>query len=700
MSAPAPTIKKEVLALRKQINEYSYLYYVLDQPSVPDAEYDRLFQRLQNLEQQYPELISEDSPTQRVGDKPLPHFEPVEHQLPMLSLGNVFDDQELMAFDQRLKERLEGISEDFEFDYTCEPKLDGLAVSLWYEKGKLIRAATRGDGSVGENITQNIRTIASVPLTLRGKDFPSVLEVRGEVIMPLGGFNAFNKQAQQRGEKTLVNPRNAAAGSLRQLDSKVTAQRPLDIYCYGVGVVANTLAQDKASSVEKNNHAGREHLPLADSHRDMLKLLASWGFKINPETKTVKGIYAVKDYYQQLLNKRPTLDYDIDGIVVKVDKIKLQNQLGFVSRAPRWAVAYKFPAQEEITRLLDIDFQVGRTGAITPVARLEPVFVGGVTVSNATLHNMDEIKRMDVRPGDTVVVLRAGDVIPKVARVIKERRPENTKAVVSPAQCPACGSDIEQLEDEAVMRCTGGLFCPAQRKESIKHFASRKAMDIDGLGDKLVEQLVDEGLIANVADLYGLSVESIAALERMGQKSAKNLLTALEKSKTTTLAKFLYALGIREVGEATALNLAQHFGSLDAIVSASEEDLLEVNDVGPIVAAHIAHFFAQAHNREVIQALKQAGIVWLDLSPQARTDLNLPLAKQTFVLTGSLTLMSRQLAKEKLQQLGAKVSASVSKNTDYVVAGESAGSKLDKAIALGIDIIDEEQFEKLLNQYN
>lgn len=700
MSAPALTIKKEILALRKQINEYSYLYYVLDQPSVPDAEYDRLFQRLQNLEQQYPKLITEDSPTQRVGDKPLPHFEQVEHQLPMLSLGNVFDDQELLAFDQRLKERLEGLSEDFEFDYTCEPKLDGLAVSLWYEKGRLIRAATRGDGSVGENITQNIRTIASVPLTLRGKDFPNVLEVRGEVIMPLSGFNAFNQQAQQRGEKTLVNPRNAAAGSLRQLDSKVTAQRPLDIYCYGVGVVADKLVQTKASDPEKNNHSGIKNYPLADSHRAILKLLAAWGFKINPETKAVKGIDAVKDYHQQLLNQRPTLDYDIDGVVVKVDKIKLQNQLGFVSRAPRWAVAYKFPAQEEITRLLDIDFQVGRTGAITPVARLEPVFVGGVTVSNATLHNMDEIKRMDVRSGDTVIVLRAGDVIPKVVRVVKQRRPKNTKAVVSPTQCPACGSDIEQLEDEAIMRCTGGLFCPAQRKENIKHFASRKAMDIDGLGDKLVEQLVDEGLIENVADLYSLSVEPVAAMERMGQKSAENLLAALAKSKTTTLAKFLYALGIREVGEATALNLAQYFGSLDAIISASEESLLEVNDVGPIVAAHIVHFFAQAHNREVIQALTQAGIAWLDLSPQARENLNLPLAKQTFVLTGSLISMTRQAAKEKLQQLGAKVSGSVSKNTHCVVAGEAAGSKLDKAAELGIEIIDEEQLEKLLNQYS
>lgn len=692
MPAANSAVTKEILALRKQINEYSYLYYVLDQPSVPDAEYDRLFRRLQSLEQEYPELINEESPTQRVGAEPLAHFEQIEHQLPMLSLGNVFDAQELVAFDQRLKERLKHLDEGFQFDYTCEPKLDGLAVSLWYEKGKLVRAATRGDGYVGENITQNIRTIASVPLSLRGNDFPEVLEVRSEVVMPLSGFNAFNNQAQQCGAKTLVNPRNAAAGSLRQLDSKTTAQRPLDIYCYGVGVVAAKLEESLGTDVGRT-------LPLADSHRAVLKALASWGLKINPEIKTVKGIEAVKDYYQQLLRKRPKLDYDIDGIVAKVDSLALQNELGFVSRAPRWAVAYKFPAQEEITHLLGIEFQVGRTGAITPVARLEPVFVGGVTVSNATLHNMDEIKRLDVRPGDTVVVLRAGDVIPKVDRVVKERRPKNTRPVAAPTQCPACGSDIEQLEDEAVMRCTGGLFCPAQRKESIKHFASRKAMDIDGLGDKLVEQLVDQGCIENVADLYSLPLAEVAALERMGQKSAENLLAALEKSKKTTLARFLYALGIREVGEATALNLARHFGSLEAILAANETALLEVNDVGPVVAAHITHFFAQPHNLEIIEKLKAANIVWLDLAPENMT-ASLPLVNQTFVLTGSLTTMTRQVAKEKLQYLGAKVSGSVSKNSDYVVAGEAAGSKLDKAKALGIEILDEEQFENLLKQYD
>jgi len=682
MSPQETATKKELLALRTQLNDFSYQYYALDQPVVPDAEYDRLFRRLQDLEQQYPDLITEDSPTQRVGDKPLDHFEQVEHQLPMLSLGNVFNDQDLDAFDQRLKERLE-LGENFEIEYICEPKLDGLAVSLWYEKGQLIRAATRGDGSVGENITQNIRTIQSIPLVLRGNDIPDTLEVRGEVVMPLTGFNDYNKQAIANEEKPLVNPRNAAAGSLRQLDSRVTARRPLDIYCYGIGVVSEDV-----------------EAIFFESHLGILKSLGRWGLKINPEIKSLKGINAVKKYHQHLLKKRPTLNYDIDGIVVKVGSIDLQNRLGYVSRAPRWATAYKFPAQEELTRLLEIDFQVGRTGAITPVARLEPVFVGGVTVSNATLHNMDEIQRMDVRSGDTVVVLRAGDVIPKVVRVIKERRPENALPVKAPEKCPACGSDIEQLDDEAVMRCTGGLFCPAQRKESIKHFASRKAMDIDGLGDKLVEQLVDQGLIENVADLYSLTLDQLASMERMGAKSAENILSALDKSKSTTLAKFIYALGIREVGEATALSLANHFGDLQTIASATEELLIEVNDVGPVVATHIVHFFSQEHNLDIIQRLNKANIYWPDPLPQTREKLDLPLTGKTFVLTGTLTSMSRQQAKEKLQLLGAKVSASVSKNTDFVIAGEAAGSKLDKAEKLGVTTLDEEQFSQLLNLYH
>jgi len=681
MLSPEKDTKKEILSLRAQLNDFSYQYYTLDQPLVPDAEYDRLFRRLQHLEEQYPDLVTKDSPTQRVGDKPLDHFEQIEHQLPMLSLGNVFSDEELDAFDQRLKERLT-FDDEIEIEYICEPKLDGLAVSLWYEKGQLIRAATRGDGHIGENITQNVRTIQSIPLALRGNDIPDILEVRGEVIMPLSGFNDYNKQALANEEKRLVNPRNAAAGSLRQLDSRVTARRPLDIYCYGIGVISA-------------NDDGNFFM----SHIEILKSLGRWGLKINPEIKSLKGIKAVKKYHQQLLKKRPSLNYDIDGIVVKIDSIDLQHQLGYVSRAPRWATAYKFPAQEEITQLLDIDFQVGRTGAITPVARLKPVFVGGVTVSNATLHNMDEIQRMDVRLGDTVVVLRAGDVIPKVIRVIKERRPEHSEPVKALDVCPVCGADVEQLDDEAIMRCTGGLFCPAQRKESIKHFASRKAMNIDGLGDKLVEQLVDQGLIENVADLYSLTLDQLASMERMGAKSAENLLTALDKSKNTSLAKFLYALGIREVGEATALNLAKYFGNLQAIMSATKEILVEVNDVGPVVASHIEHFFSQDHNLDIIQKLNKANIVWPDPLPQGKEKLDLPLKGKTFVLTGSLTSMSRQQAKEKLQNLGAKVSASVSKNTDFVIAGEATGSKLDKAEKLGITRLDEEQFAQLLNEY-
>ena len=697
MPTPDLEIKKKVLTLRQQLNDYNYQYYVLDQPSVPDAEYDRLFRRLQEIEQEFPKLITPDSPTQRVGGEPLDHFEQVEHSLPMLSLGNVFNDVELAAFDQRLKDRLKEEDESFEFDYVCEPKLDGVAVSLRYEKGILVRAATRGDGHVGEDITQNIRTISSVPLILRGKDFPEVLEVRAEVIMPISGFNEYNQQAIKKEEKPLVNPRNGAAGSLRQLDSKISEKRPLDIYCYGVGVVAKKTGEAVASSFEKQ--ADQVISIMAGSHWQVLKALASWGLKVNPEIKLAKGIEQVKSYHQRLLKKRPDLDYDIDGVVVKVDSVALQKQLGFVSRAPRWATAYKFPAQEEMTRLLDVEFQVGRTGAITPVARLEPVFVGGVTVSNATLHNMDEIQRIDVRVGDTVVVLRAGDVIPKVDRVVRDRRPANTMPIKPPKSCPACSSDIERLDDEAAMRCTGGLFCPAQRKESIKHFASRKAMDVDGLGDKLVEQLVDLGMVKSVGDLYGLTIDQLSSLDRMGKKSAENLKSALEKSKNTTLARFLYALGIREVGEATALNLARHFGNFQAITTATEELLLEVEDVGPVVAKHIKHFFEQPHNRDVIRQLKALGVSWPDLNPEKKLEKKLPLAGKVYVLTGTLTTMTRQEAKEKLQFMGAKVSGSVSKRTDCVVAGESAGSKLEKAEALGVEVIDEDQFVKLLNLY-
>ncbi|HAG94527.1 MAG TPA: DNA ligase [Gammaproteobacteria bacterium] len=666
-----PSVEQQIEQLRQQLREHNYKYYVLDEPSIPDAEYDRLFRQLKQLESEHPDLITPDSPTQRVGDKPLQAFQQVQHRLPMLSLDNVFSEEELVAFDRRLRERLH---QDDEIEYVCEPKLDGLAVSLLYEMGVLVQAATRGDGQTGEDITQNIRTIDSIPLRLWGEDYPQILEVRGEVFMPKAGFEQLNKTAQENGEKTFVNPRNAAAGSLRQLDSSITAKRPLDMYCYSVGYV--------------------EGGQLAATHYGNLMLLKQWGMRINPEIETVVGAQALQQYHDRILAKRLDLDYEIDGIVYKVNDIRLQRELGFVSRAPRWATAHKFPAQEELTTLLDVEFQVGRTGAITPVARLEPVFVGGVTVSNATLHNMDEVARMDVRKGDTVIVHRAGDVIPKVVKVVLERRPHKTMAVALPSQCPVCGSDIIKPEGEAVARCSGGLFCQAQVKEAIKHFASRKAMDIDGLGDKLVEQMVDQGLIAHVSDLFNLRAEQVAAMERMGEKSAANLIAALEKSKATTLPRFLFALGIREVGEATALNLANYFGNLDAIKQADAEALQQVPDVGPIVADHVATFFQQSHNLEIIDALIAAGVHWQE---QAAIDRDaLPLAGKTYVLTGTLSQMTRDEAKQYLLQLGAKVSGSVSKKSDAVVAGEKAGSKLAKAESLGVPVLDESAFIALL----
>ncbi len=663
-------IAAEINRLKEEISEHNYRYYVLDQPVIPDAEYDRLFRRLKQLEQEHPELITPDSPTQRVGAQPLAAFEQVEHKIPMLSLDNVFNEEELQAFDQRLRERL-GTHEELE--YVCEPKLDGLAVSLVYENGLLVTGATRGDGQTGENITQNIRTIDSIPLRLRvesGQAIPTVLEVRGEVFMPKAGFAALNRAAEEKGEKTFANPRNAAAGSLRQLDPRITASRPLDMYCYAIGY--------------------SEQAELAPTHYERLMQLKQWGFKVNPEIQRARGVKQLMAYHDRLMKIRESLDYEIDGLVYKVNSIELQERLGFVSRAPRWAIAHKFPAQEEMTKVLDVEFQVGRTGAVTPVARLEPVFVGGVTVSNATLHNMDEVRRMDVRIGDTVIVYRAGDVIPKVVSVVKERRPDDARPVELPEHCPVCGSEIEKPDDEAVARCTGGLFCPAQVKEAIKHFASRKAMDIDGLGDKLVEQLVDQKLISNVADLYKLTVEQVAGMERMGEKSATNLIQAIEKSKQTTLPRFIFALGIREVGESTAMNLAHHFGNLESLQAASEETLQAVPDVGPVVAHHIAQFFRQPHNLEVIRALKEAGVHWPDME---RTETEeRPLEGLTYVLTGTLTTMTRDEAKTKLQALGAKVSGSVSKKTHCVVAGDNAGSKLTKAESLGIPIMNEAEF--------
>ncbi len=650
--------------LRKQIDEHNYRYYVLNAPEIPDAEYDRLLRELQQLEARHPDLITADSPTQRVGAEPLKAFGSVRHAVPMLSLDNAFSEQELEDFDRRVQERLEITGP---VEYTAEPKLDGLAVSLLYEDGRLVQAATRGDGTTGEDITLNVRTSPSVPLRLLTKSFPPLLEVRGEVYMPLEGFARLNQEAEARQQKRFVNPRNAAAGSLRQLDPAITAQRPLAIYCYGVG---------RCEGVE-----------LPTRHSEILARLKTWGLRVYEGIAVVTGLQGCHAYYAAMEKQRADLPFDIDGVVFKVDRLDQQRELGFVARAPRWAIARKFPAQEELTRVVDIDVQVGRTGAITPVARLEPVFVGGVTVTNATLHNEDEVKRKDVRIGDQVIVRRAGDVIPEVVQVVLSQRPENARPFEMPRQCPVCGSEVEKLEGEAVTRCSGGLYCAAQRKEAIKHFASRRAMDIEGLGDKLVEQLVEQHCIEDVADLFQLEAETLAGLERMGKKSAENLVAALEKSKATHFARFLYALGIREVGEATARILATEFGSLEALMAADEARLEQVRDVGPVVAQHIVAFFRQPHNREVIDKLLAAGIHWPDVEVTAPQEQI--LAGKTFVLTGTLEAMSRDEAKQRLQALGAKVTGSVSGKTHYVVAGSEAGSKLTKAESLGVPVLDE-----------
>jgi len=665
----------QVNNLRDQLNHHSYQYYVLDDPEIPDAEYDRLYRGLQLLEKKYPDLITHDSPTQRVGDTPLDAFTQVKHEIPMLSLDNVFNEEELNDFYKRIQLRLDS---DDEVSFAAEPKLDGLAVSLLYEKGVLVRAGTRGDGTTGENITRNIRTIHSIPLKLLGNNIPDVLEVRGEVFMPKAGFEKLNQLARENDEKQFANPRNAAAGSLRQLDPKVTAKRPLAMYCYAVGRV------DGGAKL--------------DTHSDMLDHLKQWGLPLCDEREVVQGVAGCLDYFKTMSEKRDSLSYEIDGIVYKVNALKLQRELGFVSRAPRWAIAHKFPAQEEITCVNAIEFQVGRTGAITPVARLEPVFVGGVTVSNATLHNMDEVNRKDVRAGDKVIVRRAGDVIPEVVRVVPGSRKLHADKVLLPSACPVCGSEIEQEEGEAIARCSGGLFCGAQRKEAIKHFASRKAMDVDGLGDKLVEQLVDEGCIDHMDDLYALSVEKLIGLERMAEKSATNLIEALEKSKYTTLNRFIYALGIREVGEATARSLAQYFKTLDAIKSADEQTLQKVDDVGPIVAAHIVRFFKQPHNLDVLEKLISvdhgAGIHWDEIETVAAEEQT--LEGKIFVITGTLTDMTRDDAKKALLARGAKVTSSVSKKTSYVVVGDNAGSKATKAEQLGVEMLDEVALIELL----
>ncbi len=668
--------EQQIAQLRRQLEQYNYQYYVLDAPSVPDAEYDRLYRELQQLEQQHPELITADSPTQRVGGAPLAKFSQVSHQVPMLSLDNAFDDSDFLAFVKRMQDRLDFAGD---FSFCAEPKLDGLAVSIRYEHGVLVQAATRGDGSTGEDITANIRTIRAIPLRLTG-EVPPVLEVRGEVFMPLSGFERLNNDAKARGEKVFANPRNAAAGSLRQLDPAVTAKRPLMFYAYAVGQL------DDPQTLLNNR-----------CHYQRLQQLKDWGLPVCPEIRLVEGTAAALSYYQQILAKRAALPYEIDGVVIKVSNLAQQQALGFVARAPRWAIAFKFPAQEMLTTLLDVDFQVGRTGAITPVARLEPVNVGGVMVSNATLHNQDEINRLGVEIGDKVIVRRAGDVIPQIVAVVTEQRPAQTKPVIFPEACPVCGSAVERVSGEAVARCSGGLYCAAQLKESLKHFVSRKALDIEGLGDKLVEQLVEQQLVKTPDAIFELDMPSLVGLERMGEKSALKLLNAIKAAKSTTLPRFIYALGIREVGEATALNLANHFASLDALMAASIEQLLAVSDVGTVVAEHLYHFFREPHNQQVVSALLAQGLHWPAIALQQVTEQ--PLSGQTIVLTGTLSSMGRDEAKALLQRLGAKVSGSVSAKTHAVIAGENAGSKLAKASELQVPVWDEQQMLDLFKQY-
>jgi DNA ligase (NAD+) len=656
--------------LRELLERYNYRYHALDDPEVPDAEYDRLMVELRALETEHPQLLQADSPTQRVGATPSAAFGAVRHSVPMLSLDNAFSEEEVRDFDRRILERLE---QSGPIRYSAEPKLDGLAFSARYENGVFVQGATRGDGETGEDITQNLRTIKSLPLKLRTSKPPRVLEVRGEVFMPLAGFKRFNEVAAARGEKSFVNPRNAAAGSLRQLDPRMTAARPLDLFIYGIGLL--------------------EGVKLPGTHSETLQELRRLGFKICPQSKVVSSIDGCLKYYQDMGEARAQLPYQIDGVVYKVDDLKLQRELGFISRAPRWAVAHKFPAEEALTTVRDIEFQIGRTGALTPVARLEPVFVGGVTVSNATLHNMDELTRKDVRVGDTVVIRRAGDVIPEVARILPERRVKGARLAVMPSHCPVCGSPVVREADQAVARCTGGRICAAQVKGEIQHFASRRAMDIQGLGDKLVEQLVDGKWVRTPADLFSLQSDQLAALDRMGEKSAQKLHAAIEAAKQTTLPRFLYALGIRDVGEATALALAQHFADLSALRRANEEQIQRVPDVGPVVAKQVAAYFADADNARALDRLLKAGVVWPapGVVKAAVEEWN-----KSFVLTGTLESLTRDQATDAILQRGGKVSGSVSKKTGYVIAGAEAGSKLKKAEQLGVAILDEAAFLKLL----
>jgi DNA ligase (NAD+) len=670
VSAPGAGAAERVAELREQLEHHNYRYYVLDDPEIPDVEYDRMFRELQALEAAHPELVTGESPTQRIGGAPVERFAEIRHLAPMLSLDNAFSADELAAFDRRISQRLKSGGP---VEYSAETKLDGTAVSLLYEHGRLVRGATRGDGRTGEDVSHNVRTIDSVPLKLRWTQPAETLEVRGEVFMPKAAFNDLNARLAEEGSKTFVNPRNAAAGTLRQLDPRIAASRPLEFFAYGVGHF--------------------EGVRLPGRHSEILQQLREWGVRVSPLNRVVHGAEGCQEYYDEIAVQRDSLPYEIDGIVLKVDRIDQQQLLGTLPRAPRWAIAFKFPAQEVTTVIRGIDFQVGRTGALTPVARLEPVFVGGVTVSNATLHNMDEIERKDVRIGDVVIVRRAGDVIPEVVRVMHERRTGRPRKIKLPARCPVCGSDVVRPEHQAVARCSGALVCPAQRKEKLRHFASRRAMDIDGLGAKVVEQLVELGAgdkaIRTPADIYALTADELAKLDRMGEKSAQKLVAAIERSKSTTLARFLFALGIPEVGEVTAANLARHFGDIDGLAMAEQEELEAVSDVGPVMAKHIHEFFRQPDNLKVIESLREKGVHWPIEQPQAG---KLPLHGKTFVLTGTLDSMTRDEARDHILRLGGKVTGSVSAKTDYLVVGKDPGSKLKKAQQLGVVVLDEPGF--------
>ena len=675
MTVPIATAERAEM-LRKEIRYHNHLYHALDQPEIPDIEYDRLMRELEQLEGMFPSLISLDSPTQRVGEAPIAGFCSVKHELPMLSLDNAFGAGELQEFHKRVIDRL-GLDDKHILTYAAEPKLDGVAVSLLYKDGILVRGATRGDGTTGEDVTHNVRTIQAIPLRLIGEGYPSQLEVRGEVFMPADGFKEYNETARTIGEKMFVNPRNAAAGSLRQLDPRLTAERPLDMYAYSAGVIDGG--------------------DLPKSHSEIINLLRNWGIKVCPERKVVTGVEGCLEYFENIGRRRDALGYEIDGVVYKVDNLDFQDKLGFISRAPRWSIAHKFPAQEELTKVVNIEFQVGRTGALTPVARLKPIFVGGVTVGSATLHNIDELHRKDVRVGDTVVVRRAGDVIPEVVRVILDRRPKDTLRIQLPIECPICGSDIVRVKNEAIVRCTGSLACPSQRVEALKHFVSRRALNIEGLGSKLIEQLVASNGLKTAADIFLLEKAKLRLLDRMGEKSADNLIGSINNSKSTTFARLLYALGIREVGEATAKSLAIHYGALTNLQAATKEELQLVPDVGPIVATHIQEYFAEEENLLVIGRLQKYGVHWLESDPVV-TDIDGPFSGMTFAITGKLPTLTRDEAKNIIHDAGGRVVGNISNKTNYLLAGEKAGSKLVKAQNLDIAILDEGEFISLISK--